>query len=160
MFLGHQRFTQHAVVYIDREGQRAIVSTVHHNGSPNGILLEDENPVVLLAPLATPALGSAVCTAMRSSEIRKERSCRDDKLTDWPAFRASRSKSVHAFEADYISIRVKGANDANIIYVLEGLPSKNSDLAVQASISSSAKALDLTSLCLRVWRACRDRSLA
>ena len=72
------------------------------------------------------ALGKAVKDHFIASRERKEEK-RLDKPSkkDWPAFKASRLRSVARFERDYIIVEVSGANKANIIVRLETEPLPN-----------------------------------
>jgi hypothetical protein len=155
MLFRQEPVSHHASVFVHREGTKAIVVTMHYNGS-GGVLIEDDAPVVLTEPLDTPDLGAALTKALRATQVRRARNLRDRKLTEWPAFRASGVRSVRGFERDFIHLQARGANEANLIYIVEGSPSAD-DLAVSASIASHAEPLEVTSQCLRVWRACRDR---
>jgi hypothetical protein len=148
-----------AAVFIDRAGSQAIVVAMHYNGV-GGFLFEDEQPTVVAAPIESPVLGTTILAALCRTEVRPETSHRDSKKSAWPAYRASGSKSIRAFEAEYLRLQVRGANTANVTYVIEGRPSESSELSVCASVTSHAEPMAVTAQCLRVWRACRDRSLA
>jgi len=146
---------KHAALFIDRAGTCAIVVPMHYNGR-GGVLFEDADALTL-HPLPEPEpLGAAVFAATERSQVRPETSHGGWKLTDWPAFKASRARSVKQFEADFIRIHIAGANEANIIYQLEGLPEKDAELRVLAS-ANPRLAHQLGDRCLAVWRACRDR---
>jgi hypothetical protein len=148
---------RHAALYIDRVGKTAIVVTLHYNGM-GGFLYEDTAPSMIERSQDSKSVGTAVLTAFEKSEIRPPTTHRDQKLTDWPAFQSSGCRSVRQFEADFIRIHIYGANEANLIYAIEGSPEKDAELRVLTSAPSASPA-KLGERCLAVWRACRDRSL-
>lgn len=79
----------------------------------------------------------------------------DDDL-DWPSFKASQVRSVRAFESSFIRIAVRGANTANVTYVVEGWPDTSSDIPINTSVAAASP--DLGDRCLAVWQICRDRA--
>jgi len=146
----------HAHVYISRTDETAIVVTLHFNGE-GGLLFEDSSPVVLSPPFDAPVLGRKVSAALSRTQVRPAVSFAKDKLTDWPAFKASKAKSVRHFEQEYICILVAGANEANLVYIIDGSPEKDAELHVVANVSSGAPSTELGDLIRRVYSACRDR---
>lgn len=147
---------RHAALYIDRVGKTAVVVTLHYGGK-GGFLYEDSAPSVIERSEDPDSVGTAVLQALEKSEIRPLISHRDKKRTDWPAFQSSGCRSVRQFEADFIRIHIHGANEANLIYAIEGSPEKDAELRVVTSASPLPPA-KLGERCLAVWRACRDRS--
>jgi hypothetical protein len=147
---------QHAHVYIKRDGSEAVVATVHRN--QDSILIEDDTAEVLAPPIDAERIGALTKKSLRRSAV-VQRDLRSHKLTDWPAFRASGSPSVRRFEADFLALRISGANDVNLIFVITGSPEKDAELEVTTSISSGGDAGSLGHAILRVYQACRDRKL-
>jgi hypothetical protein len=153
------RHRRHATVYIDRGGAKAIVVAQHYNGGPGGVLIEDDQPTVLGDLEDDLALSAAIEDALVRSQVRPERDLRSMGRSDWPAYKASRASSMRAFEASFIRLSISGANEANIIFEIEGMPVPdpvNHELHV---VAYAGRSLDMGRQCLRVWRACRDRSL-
>jgi hypothetical protein len=70
----------------------------------------------------------------------------------------SGKRSVHQFESGFIRLQISGANEANIIAMIEGFPEKDADLRVLSSANPAVPGV-LGDSCLSVWRACRDRRL-
>jgi len=150
MTIGHPR---HARVYIRRDGVKLVVAIVHHN--QDGVRFEAPGALAL-SSWDGSILGEAVKTALiQSATVPKD--LRKVKVTDWPAMQVSGEPSVRAFEAAYISIDVSGANPANLVYVLEGLPDPTSDLRITASLSNNQSPEEYGRLLLRIYEACRDR---
>jgi len=148
----------HAHVYISRKDETAIVVTLHFNGE-GGILFEDSSPVLLLPPFDALDLGRKLSAALSRTQVHSPVSFAKRKLTDWPAFRASKAKSVRHFEEEYIGILVAGANESNLVYIIDGSPEKDAELHVVANVSSSAPPTELGDLIRRVYSACRDRQV-
>jgi hypothetical protein len=123
------------------------------------LLFEDEHAEVLPGPIEVATLGFETKTALSRSEIRAPVSFAKAKPKDWPAFQASRMRTIRQSEQDFIHMQVSGANEANLIYVIKGFPYKDAELKVLASISSARLPEKLGRLMLMVYRACRDRRL-
>jgi len=150
--------SHHARVFVSRHDETAIIVALHYNG-PKGLLFEDIHPVVLRGPLEAATLGCETKAALEKTQIRPPVSFANHKLKDWPAFKASRMKTVRQFEQDFIDIQLSGANEVNLVYLIEGYPEKDSELKVLASISSGAAPDKLGEQIILVYRACRDRQL-
>ena len=157
MFGNKKNHRRHAVVYMDRSGDTAIIVPLHYNGA-GGFLFEDVEPIVIRTPNDPESLGTTIKRALMASAIRPESADRIGKLTDWPAFKSSRKKSVRQFESAFIRIDVSGMNEANLFYNIEGWPDKNAEVRVLAS-ASAFRPEELGERCMRVWRACRDKVL-
>src|SRR5260370_19904872 len=76
-----------ARVFIARSGSSAIAVAMHMN--EHDIWYEDDGPTVLNKPFTAEDLGTAIAEEMRKTE-RRTRNARDSKLSDWPAYKASR----------------------------------------------------------------------
>jgi hypothetical protein len=152
------RYEHRARVFVSRHDETAIVVTLHYNGQ-GGILFEDEHPVLFRGPLDATILGHETGVALYRTEIRPSVSFAERKPKDWPAFRASKVKTIRQFEQDFIAIQLQGANEMNLFYVIEGYPYKDAELKVLASISSGAAPNKLGERIISVYRACRDRRI-
>jgi hypothetical protein len=150
------KIIHHAHVFISKTDEVVIFATLHFNGI-GGFLYEDRTPVVLPPPLDPEVIGQTALTVLHQTTIKKQNLEKRPKLTDWPAFKASKMASVRQFEQSFIPILIKGANESNLVYVIEGVPSMDSELNVTSSISSSAESILLGMRILSVYRACRDR---
>jgi hypothetical protein len=148
----------HAHVFISRSEETAVIATLHFNGK-GGILFEENQPVVLLSPLTPIILGQAILDALRRTTIGQLNSSAMQKLTDWPAFKASKAKSVRQFEQNFIRILVSGANDVNLVYVIDGEPFKDAELHVTSTISSAAPPAKLGECVISVFHACCNRQI-
>jgi hypothetical protein len=153
-----KKITHHANVHISRVDEVAIIVTLHFNGN-GGFLYQDRNPVVLSPPFLPSQLGEATLTALRRTSITPLSINQSLKLTDWPAFKASKLRAVYKFEQAFIHILISGANDSNLVYMIEGEPFKDAELHVISSLSSSAGSEKLGARILSVYRACCERRI-
>jgi len=152
-----QKFKQQAAVYINRNGDTAILVTLHYNGD-GGFLFEDDTPKVVAITDCVEDLGNSLHSVLVATEVRSAKSFADHKPSDWPAFKSSGLRTIGKFESEFIRLLVGGVNEANITCRIEGEPAKNSELKVSAS-ANPCLPRQLGEKCLLVWRACRDRSL-
>lgn len=84
----------------------------------------------------------------------KDKNLREHKLTDWPAFRHSKIKTVRSFEADYVSISVTGLDENNHTLRIEGLPYKDSELSVTSIISAHTEPINIGDRINKVIEVC------
>jgi hypothetical protein len=98
-------------------------------------------------------LGAEVIESMNQFSV-KDTNLRDTKLTDWPAFKHSKSTTVKAFEKEYIYISIRNCNEYNLIVDIEGLPYKESELKIKSTISFYADKDKIGERILKVYEAC------
>jgi hypothetical protein len=145
-----------ARVFIARSGSRAIAVGMRIN--ENNVWYEDSTPSVLNKPFTAEELGSAIAEAMGKTD-RRAMDARGNKLTDWPAYKASGEKSVRQFEESFIEVSIEGANAANLVAVITGSPEKDAVLLVTSTISTGIVPAKLGERVFQVYEACRDRCL-
>lgn len=149
-----ETYRRHVSVFISRKADKAVIVPMHCH---EGVYIEDENVAFTDTPLDPHALGTLIREALMLSQLRSGDGWRSGSPRQWPAFRASGARTVKSFERDYIRISVVGANEANIIWEIEGYPAKDAELRVTASVSAGHKFLvPLGERVLRVFHACRD----
>jgi hypothetical protein len=145
-----------ARVFIARSGSRAIAVGMHMN--EHDMWYEDDAPTVLNKPFTVEDLGNAIAQAMRKTD-RRSRNARDNKVTDWPTFKASGERSIRKFEESFVEVSVEGANAANLVAIVTGNPEKDAVLQVTSTISTGVVPAELGERVLQVYEACRDRRL-
>jgi hypothetical protein len=62
------------------------------------------------------ALNHAIRDALEACEFKAKFDYSNQKGSDWPAFQASGYKTIRKFEASFIRIDIRGANEKNAIY--------------------------------------------
>ena len=77
----------------------------------------------------------------------------NQKLTDWPAYKHSKSKTVSGFQKDYISIPIRGANESNMVLIIAGHPSNDDNLTINSSVSFYADKEEIGSRVEQVYQA-------
>jgi len=140
-----------AVIYISDKYKHVVIAPMSQNDA--GIIYEQDTCTALTISGNETELGELTLDNFNRYSVKDE-NLRDRKSVDWPAFKHSKSKSVGAFEQDYIRISVEGANEKNIILIFSGLPYKNCELTVNASISYYADKEAIGQRILSVYEAC------
>jgi hypothetical protein len=97
-------------VYLSLARERVLVVPMHQN--PSGIYYEQPDALVLGTWPEPAELGKAFRVAFdRFSVVDVD--LRSQKLTDWPAFRASGDVSVRAFKSRYVPVSCHALNASN-----------------------------------------------
>lgn len=148
---GQSELKKHACVYISDKYKHIVITPMSQNDA--GIIYEQDVCTTLSVAEDTTELGELTIDNLNQFSVT-DLNLHDHKLTDWPAFKHSKSKSVKAFEQDYIRISVEGANEKNIILLFSGLPYKNCELTINASISYYANKDEIGQKILSVYEAC------
>lgn len=141
-------------VYISEVYDEIII--VPKSVDKSGVIYEQAKCVVLSKGCALEVLGEEIMKAMNRFQY-KETDRTKFKLTDWPAFKHSKSKSVKSFEKEYISISLDGCNSSNLIFSVEGIPFKNSEVNIVTSVSFYAKNEGIAQKIMKVYTACLTR---
>lgn len=79
-----------------------------------------------------------------------ERKNPQDKKSDWPAFKASKEKTIVGFEKNYKRYKIDGANDHNIILKIETLLDYPSQIELTTTISAHCHNSDLGQRLLKI----------
>lgn len=143
-------------LYISDKHQHLIIVPNHENNA--GIIYEQENCFSSNLPIPPAELGNTIIDNLNNYSA-KDKNLREHKLTDWPAFKHSKSKSVKAFKEEYIVIYIGSENSSNLILEICGLPFENGELKINSTISFHAKKEELGERVLQVYEACRTGKL-
>lgn len=144
-----------ARVFISKSGTPAIVVGMHVD--ERDLWYEDDNTVILSHPFTAGDLGNAVAQEMRKTNRRATKL--ENKITEWPAFKASGLRSVRKFEESFIEISVQGVNAANLSAVITGSPEKDAILLVTSTISTGVITAEFGDRIFQVYKACVERHL-
>lgn len=154
MFFKKKKLAKRVSVYISEKYDQIIIAPRHINKA--GIIYEQENCKTTTRAISAEELGTVVMESMNLFSL-KERTApnlRDAKLTDWPAFKHSKSKSVKAFEQEYIRIYIDSCNEYNQVIEIDGSPYKDSELEIKSTISFYADKDKIGERILKVYQAC------
>ncbi len=151
MLFKKKKFAKRASVYISDKHKQIIIVPRHINKA--GVIYEQEICRTKESMISNLDLGTEIMECMNLFTLN-DTNLRDSKLTDWPAYKHSKSKSVKAFEQEYIFISIASANEYNLIIEIEGFPKKDSELTVMSSVSFYADKEIIGERVLRVYDAC------
>ena len=93
------QFRKHTSVYVSDKYKHLIVTRKHINA--DGIMYEQEQCFTADYPMDFSALGEEVVKSLNLFAV-KESDLTQAKLSDWPAYKHSKCKSIPAFNTDYI----------------------------------------------------------
>ncbi len=151
MLFRKKKLAKHCSVYISDKHEQIIIAPRHINKA--GIIYEQENCKTLSKSTSYNELGTQIIDSMNLFSL-KDKNLRETKLTDWPSFKHSKSKSVRAFEQEYKYISVDSCNEYNLIIDIEGLPYKDSELKVKTTISFYADKEEVGKRIMKVYEFC------
>ncbi|MBO9702231.1 MAG: hypothetical protein J7604_18625 [Sporocytophaga sp.] len=150
-FIRKKKLVKRITVYVSDKYQQIIIAP--RNVNKAGIIYEQESCEVFDKGITDKALGEGVINNLNKFSF-KEQSLQESKLTDWPAFKHGKSKSVKAFEQEYINISINGCNEHNMIIDIEGLPYRDSQLTIKSTISFYADKGEIGKRIMKVYEAC------
>ncbi len=129
---GEDAFVRWCNVYLEIDGDRAIVATCFNH---DGLCAEMPDGSVVIDARGDGELGQAVLSALASCEHRSDFNYRDSKPSDWPAYQASKERSIRAFEQRWRYLMVRGANSHNVTWQLEAPLDGDHSLALTAAVA-------------------------
>jgi hypothetical protein len=156
MLFKKKKLAKHTSVYISDKYGQIIIAPRHINKS--GVLYEQEICRTVGKSISTFELGTEVIESMNLFTL-KDINLLSVKLTDWPSFKHGKSKSVKAFEQEYIHISVDSCNEYNLIVEIEGFPYKDSELTIKSTISFYADKEEIGKRIMKVYEACFTRKV-
>ena len=146
-----KELTKRLAIYISDKHRQIIIAPRHANKA--GIIYEQEKCVTLDSSVSSLDLGTEVINNLNLFSL-KDVNLRDNKPSDWPAFKHSKSKSVRTFEHEYIYIYVDSCNEYNLTIEIQGLPYKTSELTINSTISFYADKDEIGKRIMKVYEAC------
>lgn len=150
-----RKLTKRCNVYVSEVYNEIIIAP--RSLDKAGVIYEQEKCLVLSKEIDFQKLGEEIMNAMNQfSYIETDLS--KSKLSDWPAYKHSKSKSVKSFEKEYISLSLDCCNEYNLIFTLEGLPFKESELKISSTVSFYAKHEVIGRRIMLVYDACLTRN--
>ncbi len=132
----------------------AIVAAMHQR-ERNGMWFEQEAPEMLVEWRDEQKLAAAVRRAIERFSY-KFVDFRSHKKSDWPAFRASKCRSMNDFERIYDRIWIKSLNEAELFYEASLDPRGEDDLSLHVVINRYQHDAEMGRKLLRLYDACRN----
>jgi hypothetical protein len=123
MFLNvfkNKKSTKSTRLYISEKYNKIIISPYYYNKA--GIYYEQEECSVFDLNISNEKLGIEIINALNKFSY-KDKNLVDCKLTDWPAFKYSKLKTVKSFEENYLIFSIKDENNCLSFVLL--YPSKS-----------------------------------
>jgi len=151
MLFKKKKLAKHCSIYISDKHEQLIIAPRYINKA--GIIYEQENCRIMPKSISAEELGREVIECMNMFSV-KDVNLLDTKLTDWPSYKHSKSKSVRAFEQEYIHISVDSCNEYNLIIDIEGFPYKDSELTIKSTISFFADKENIGKKIMKVYETC------
>lgn len=99
-------------VHLYFSGESVIVAALHQ--TLDGVYYEQAMPLVMDGQPTPERLGAAFRSGFESFSVQ-DRNLRDVKRTDWPAFRASRLRSLEEFQDSFKPMPCFALNASNLI---------------------------------------------
>lgn len=127
-----------------------IVAPLHFNSA--GIRYEQDDPIVV-----DSSSWDAVVPHLRVSLARfsfREANLREQKLTDWPSYRASGKRSIRQFQNDYLCIRIIAMNEAELFYDAECRPRGESDITFHVTLNPYGRDEEIARLLGKLFHSC------
>ena len=122
-------------VFCCREKDRAIVASVFNHG---GLFAEKPGGTTTCALSNTQELGGLVKNALSACEYEENFNYSESKRNDWPAFQASGYRTVKSFEADFVRFLVRGVNESNLFFEVQGPEIGDHSLRISITINAFA----------------------
>ncbi len=140
------KFVRACNVYLPRHGEMALLAAVYNHG---GLYAEKPGPVYECDCSDAELLGQVANNKLAECEFRENFDYSRTKPSDWPAFRASGLRTIKAFRSEFVWYGIRGANEANIIWVVDS-PKLSNGVELTRSISAPAEASELGTLLLEL----------
>ena len=129
-----KKLKKSVAIYISQLHSQIIICAMYINDA--GIRYEQENCTLLNFSVDHTRLGDEVIRNFNQFSL-KETNLRDEKKTDWPAFKCSKLKTVKSFKDTFLSMSILGNNESNTILCIEAPLSKYDDITVNSNVSYS-----------------------
>ena len=143
-----------ARLFLSDTARPAIIAAMHQI-EPKGVWYEQDSPEVLVDWRNEQELAAGVRRAIQRFSYKK-REFRSRKLTDWPAFRASKFRTVSAFESAYNSMWISSLNEAELFYDASMEPRGEDDISLHVLLNPNQHNAELGRKLLRLHDACAE----
>jgi len=137
-------------VYISEKHSEIIVAP-YFKDSENGFNYEQPNCDIIDLNSSLEEIGLTVKRNFDKFDIKKKELGNGNK-SDWPAFKASKEKSMRGFEEKYRRISVSGITDRNNSLRLETVLNLPIKIELTSTISAHCEPSDLGNRILKMFR--------
>ena len=131
-----EKFPKMVVLYVSAERNTILIAPQYVDES--WLRYEQEEIDILDFNCTDDVLGAAI---KRNFNKFAQKNMENKKRTskDWPAYQATKLKSMKAFEETYFRISITGANEANIIMIFEADMKSKHEINLTSAISAFAE---------------------
>ncbi|MBJ6116650.1 hypothetical protein JAO76_00480 [Pontibacter sp. BT310] len=130
-----KQFSKMIAVYLSEEYRKILVAPFIVDES--WLRYEQEDVEVLSFDVTDELLGESIKRNLEKfAEKNKDSTKRN--LTDWPAFKASKLKTVKEFEKKYSRISISGLNEANISLAMDAETKSEHEINLRTTLSAYA----------------------
>jgi hypothetical protein len=143
-----------ARLFLSDATRPAIIAAMHQQ-EPKGVWYEQDSAEVLVDSRNEQELAAAVRRAIERFSYKK-RNFRSHKLTDWPAFRASKCRSIAAFESAYNCMWVKSLNEAELFYDASIEPQGEDEISLHITLNRYQNDAEMGRKLLRLYDGCAE----
>jgi hypothetical protein len=140
-----------ATLYAPLEDGPLIAAAIYDNHES---ACYEQEEAMALEQWRMPEMLGAATRQVLARFCRKDRNLYGSKHTDWPAFKASRLRSVKQFEASYLRLHVVAVNEAAIIFEASAFPPKESEIALRVTFTKGNSNEEVGALLLRLITSC------
>ncbi len=102
---GPEKFTKACAVFVSRTDDTVLVAAMWNHG---GAFVDMDDGVAFCDAADFEAVGRVVMERLAACRFEPKFDHRGRKKSDWPAFRASKMKSMRAFEDRFVRLSVHG----------------------------------------------------
>ncbi len=136
LFKNKKKFPKMVVLYLSSELNKILIAPYYVDES--WIRFEQEEIEILEFNCTDDLLGESI---KRNFDKFSEKNMENRKRTskDWPAYQASKLKSMKEFERKYYRITVDGANETNLFMVFQADMKSKNHINLTSSISAYAE---------------------
>jgi hypothetical protein len=143
-----------ARLYFSESTKPAIIAALHRTS--NHVWYEQETPELLSRWRDGAQLAEAMFRAIERFSIKDvDFRTRNNKLTNWPAFRASKCRSVNAFQRAYDCISVRSLNEHELFFTADMSPRGEDDIELRVLINPNNADTETSRKLLRLLHAYR-----
>jgi hypothetical protein len=145
----NRKLKKSVAIYISDSRGQIIIAPQYVNNA--GIRYEQETCTVLNFPIDFLQLGEETLRNFSMFDL-KDKNLRDQKRTDWPAFKYSKMKSVKSFEEAFKMVAISGNNESNIIISIETPIVADNDLNIRSWVSTTVSKEEIGKRIIKVYQ--------
>ena len=145
-----KQFPKSITVYLSKEYQSILIVPMHVDKS--WVHYEQEEIQNIKFEASFEEIGQSLKNSLNKF-CEKETNFTYRNKKDWPAFKASKLKTIKEFETKYSRISISGLNESNLILAFDASTTSKDDINLRTTISAHADNSDLGNRLLKIHKA-------